>query len=77
MRRCPLVDMQQYEEQVGDPKDLKDPAEQVLFHLLRHPYDLVDTRRLMRRFHASATDISRALGEFELYALKSTEGPVG
>lgn len=67
--------MQQYEEQGEDPKDPKDAAEQVLFHLLRHPYDLVDTRRLMRRFHASAADISHALSEFELYALKSTEEP--
>lgn len=67
--------MQQHEQQERDPKDPRDPAEQVLLHLLRHPWDLVDTRRLMRRFQASAADVSRALGKFELYAPQSTEEP--
>lgn len=70
-----MTDMQQHENQGGDPKDPGDPTEQVLFHLLRHPYDLIDTRRLMRRFHASAADVSRALGKFELYAPESAEEP--
>jgi hypothetical protein len=70
-----LAEIQQHEKQGEDPKDPKDPAEQVLLHLLRHPWDLVDARRLMRRFHASAADVSRALGKFELYVPESAEEP--
>lgn len=70
-----MTDIQQHEKQGGDPKDPRDPAEQVLLHLLRHPCDLVDARRLMQRFHASAADVSRALGQFELYIPKSAEEP--
>lgn len=70
-----MPDMQQYEKQEGDPQDQRDPAEQVLFHLLRHPYDLVDARRLMQRFHASAADVSCALSKFELYVPRPAEEP--
>ena len=45
--------------------EAEDPAEKIIFHLLRHPYDLVDTRRLMRRFHASVADVQLALKELE------------
>lgn len=36
-------------------------AEQIASHLRIHPQDLIDIRCLMRRFHASAQDFSRAL----------------
>lgn len=49
-------------DQQGNPID---PSEQLILHLLRHPCDLVDTRRLMRRFRASAADVQRALGRLE------------
>jgi hypothetical protein len=68
-----LTDVQQLEKREKDPTDPKDPAEAVLFHLLRHPCDLVDARRLMWRFRASAADVSRALGKFEMYRPGSAE----
>ena len=70
-----MTDMQQHEKQGEEQKDQREPAEQVLFHLLRHPYDLVDARRLMRRFHASAADVSCALSKFELYVPQPAEEP--
>ncbi|MGH7963913.1 MAG: hypothetical protein ACRERD_19155 [Candidatus Binatia bacterium] len=42
-----------------------DPAETIFQHLLRKPSDLVDSRRLIRRFRASADDFQRALKQFE------------
>jgi len=70
-----LADLQRQESQGEDLKDLKDPAEEVLLHLLRHPCDLVDARRLMQRFHASAADVYRAISKFEMYVPKSAEDP--
>ena len=52
------------EEGVGDP------AEKLTQHLLRNPYDLIDTRRLMRRFKASVADVQRALVRLEQFAPK-------
>jgi hypothetical protein len=57
--------------------DVNDPAEQVLLHLVRHPCDLVDARRLMRRFHASVNDVQRALQEFERLTPPQTEKAAG
>lgn len=42
-----------------------DPAERIFQHLLHKPSDLVDSRRLIRRFRASAEDFQRALKRFE------------
>lgn len=42
-----------------------DPAENIVQHLLRQPSDLIDTGRLMRRFHASVQDFQRALTRLE------------
>jgi DNA-binding GntR family transcriptional regulator len=42
-----------------------EPAEKIVQHLLRNPCDLVDTRRLMRRFRASVTDVQQAFGRLE------------
>jgi hypothetical protein len=70
--RCSLVDVQEDKRQKDDSQD---PAEKLLFHLLRHPYDLIDTRRLMRQFHASAADFQRALRKFEQSIPSSTEKP--
>lgn len=43
---------------LGGPEGV---SEKIVLHLLRHPCDLVDTRRLMRRFRASGADVQRAL----------------
>jgi len=43
----------------------QDPAEQIVQHLLHTPSDLIDTRRLMRRFHASVEDVLRAFRQLE------------
>lgn len=44
---------------------LADPSEQLFLHLLRHPCDLVDARRLMRRFRVSPADVQRVLGQLD------------
>ena len=51
-------------EQIQKSK-AENPTEQLVFHLLRHPCDLIDATRLMRRFHASATEVQLALKELE------------
>ena len=51
-------------EQIQESK-AENPTEQLVFHLLRHPCDLIDATRLMRRFHASATEVQLALKELE------------
>jgi hypothetical protein len=57
-----VVDVQD-EQSLQDERD--DPGEKLLMHLLRHPCDLVDTRKLMQRFHASVHDAQYALDKFE------------
>ena len=42
-----------------------DPAERIVQHLLHCPYDLADTRYLMRLFQASAADFQHALARLE------------
>jgi len=42
------------------------PAEKILQYLLQKPCDLIDTKRLMRRFRTSAADVERALSQFEI-----------
>jgi hypothetical protein len=59
-------------EQIQKNKD-ENPTEQLVFHLLRHPCDLIDASRLMRRFHASATDVQLALKELEQIMLQQSE----
>ena len=51
-------------EQIQKSKE-ENPIEQLIFHLLRHPCDLIDATQLMRRFHASAADVQLALKELE------------
>jgi hypothetical protein len=46
-------------------ESVSDPAESLTQHLLRNPCDLIDTRRLMGRFKASAADVLHALGRLE------------
>ena len=60
----------QHDQQSG----ANNPAEQLLLHLVRHPCDLVDARRLMRCFHASASDMQLALKTFEQLAPPQPEG---
>jgi hypothetical protein len=50
------------------PAISRDPAEQIVQHLLQTPSDLVDTRRLMRRFRASVDDVLRAFRKLEQLA---------
>jgi hypothetical protein len=38
-----------------------DLAEKIVQYLLRNPCDLIDTKRLMRRFRASVADVQQAL----------------
>ena len=60
-----MVDVQD-EQSLHDEQDEQgDPAEKLLMHLLRHPCDLVDTRKLMQRFHASVHDAQCALDKLE------------
>jgi response regulator of citrate/malate metabolism len=42
-------------------KGFDDPTRKLIFHLLRHPHDLVDGHRLMRRFGVSSTQFQQAL----------------
>jgi hypothetical protein len=41
------------------------PVNRILLHLLRHPYDLVDARHLMRHLKVSAHDFLTALERLE------------
>jgi hypothetical protein len=43
-----------------DSKKTENKAEQIALYLRREPYDLIDIKRLMRRFRASAKDFQRA-----------------
>lgn len=43
-----------------DSEETGNKAEQIASYLRREPHDLIDTRRLMLRFHASAEDFWRA-----------------
>ncbi|MBI3247477.1 MAG: hypothetical protein HYZ50_13325 [Deltaproteobacteria bacterium] len=58
------------------PGNVDDPAEKLFLHLQQHPFDLVDTTRLMRSFCASADDMRRALGKLEQSTLSYEEEPV-
>jgi hypothetical protein len=55
------------------PGAVDKPVEQLIFHLLRHPCDLVDTCQLMRRFHASVADVQLAIEELERLTLPQTK----
>jgi hypothetical protein len=41
------------------------PAQEIVQHLLAHPYDLIDVRRLLRHFHASGDEFQQATKEVE------------
>jgi len=43
-----------------DSKETENKAEQIASYLRREPHNLIDTRRLMHRFQASAEDFQRA-----------------
>jgi response regulator of citrate/malate metabolism len=42
-------------------KGFDGPTKKLIFSLLRHPHDLIDGRRLMRRFGVSSTQFQQAL----------------
>jgi len=52
-----------------------DLADKIVQHLLRSPFDLVDTTRLMRRFRASVTDVQQALQRLEQLVPDEGEEP--
>jgi hypothetical protein len=43
-----------------DSEEMENKAVQIASHLRREPHDLIDTKRLMHRFRASAEDFQRA-----------------
>lgn len=53
-----------------------DVAEQIAQHLLHKPYDLIDSRRLLRLFKASADDFQRALQRMEQLPLAQEVFPI-
>ncbi len=44
---------------------VNDSVRRVFYYFLRHPYDLVDARRVMRHLHASPQDIQQAFDLLE------------
>ena len=46
-------------------QNLTVPAKKIAQHLRRNPYDLIDARRLLRRFQASGDDFRQALNQVE------------
>jgi hypothetical protein len=61
--------MSDSEQSGGTEAATVDAAERIAQHLLRRPSDLIDSRRLMRFFHASVSDFQRALVRLEQLAL--------
>jgi len=49
-------------------------ADKITQHLLLHPFDLLDTHRLMTRFQASPAVVSQAIQQLEMAANRQ-EGP--
>jgi hypothetical protein len=43
----------------------KDPVERTVQYLLQYPYDLIDSRQLMRRLQVSAEEFQQALTRLE------------
>lgn len=43
----------------------EDPVERTVYYLLRHPYDLVDARRLMSHLRVSPRDVQQAIVRLE------------
>jgi hypothetical protein len=53
-----------------------DPAvsvEQLVEHLIHNPFDIIDTTRLMRRFHVSAEELRSALDQFSMLMMDEEE----
>jgi len=50
---------------LGSAQEISMPAQRLAQHLLRYPYDLIDVRHLLRRFHASGEEFQQALAEVE------------
>jgi hypothetical protein len=51
----------QAKQEVAPAQDYSEGVEKLVLHLLRHPYDILDTRRLLRRFRVSAQELQSAL----------------
>lgn len=52
-----------------------DLAEKIAQYLSRNPCDLIDAKRLMRRFHASVADVQAALKRLEQSLPEGGEEP--
>lgn len=50
-------------------------VEQLILHLLHHPADLIDVRRLMHDFQTSVAEVQQALGWLEKHRLSDEEEP--
>ena len=48
-----------------------DPVERTVYYLLRHPYDMVDARRLMSHLRVSPRDVQQAITRLEQQAAAS------
>ena len=56
-------------------KGASDLAEKIAQYLSRNPYDLIDAKRLMRRFHASVADVQEAFKQLEQSSLEDEKEP--
>jgi|GEM_PF-4125482 len=76
--RASATDVEQAINRVAVPATLQiDPSEradQVLLHLLRHPEDVIDMRRVMRLLHATERDVQQALAKVARYVVDGGEG---
>ena len=52
-----------------------DLADKIAQYLSRNPYDLIDAKRLMRRFRASVADVQAALKQLEQSRPEGEEEP--
>jgi hypothetical protein len=52
-------------KELGSAEESGDLSNQIAHYLLQNPFDLLDTQRLMVRFHASPPIVQHALQRFE------------
>ena len=51
--------------QLVSEQELNTPAQRLASHLSYYPCDLIDVRRLLRRFQASGADFQQAMRQIE------------
>lgn len=76
--RASAADVEQAINRVAVPVKLQinpsERADQVLLHLLRHPEDVIDMRRVMQLLHATERDVQQALAKVARYVEDGGEG---